>query len=214
MRNGWVQAWLRCLSGQVDRFSGIADGLGRELSLALQIAAVGHDCFFAGCDQVRVKGNNKELGTYLRDHYAAGVGAIELLEHQARTHKDKPLGAFFKSLLADVTLDLETLHGLLFTLGFEESRVRNAGAWMAEKLGRAKLGFSSETYGLPLLQALETLAIGITGKRLLWRALSEVRRADPAHQEIDFAALEKRAVDQFERVEAARLKIAIATFSE
>ena len=133
-----------------------------------------------------VKGENEELETYLKDHYAAGVGAIELLEHQAKTHEDKPLGAFFKDLLAEVTLDHKTLHGLLFILGFEESPVRNAGAWMAEKLGRAKLGFATETYGLPLLQTLETLALGITGKGLLWRALSKVWGADSAPQEIDF----------------------------
>ncbi len=35
---------------------------------------------------------------------------------------------------------------------------------VAEKFGRGKLGFGGgETSGLPLLQALETLAIGITG---------------------------------------------------
>jgi hypothetical protein len=84
---------------------------------------------------------------------------------------------------------------------------------MAEKFGRAKLGSGSETYGLPLLQALETLAVGITGKRLLWRALGQVRETNPVLQRTDFAALEKRASEQFERVEAARLKIATATFS-
>jgi hypothetical protein len=155
-----------------------------------------------------------DLGTYLKDHYAAGVGAIELLEHQAKTHKEKPLGGFFKGLLADVNLDHETLQQILSELGFEESRVRNAGAWVAEKLGRAKLGFGDETYGLPLLQALETLAIGITGKRLLWRALGQVREAHPVLKPIDFAALEKRAHEQFDRVETARLKIAEATFSK
>lgn len=159
-----------------------------------------------------MKENKNDLGTYLRDHYAGGIGAVELLEHLAKTHEDKPLGTFFKGLLGDVDSDLETLRGLMSALGFEESRVRNAGAWMAEKVGRVKLGSGSETYGLPLFQALETLAIGITGKRLLWRALGQVREAHPGLKSIDFAALEKRAHEQFDRVETARLKIAEATF--
>jgi hypothetical protein len=111
-----------------------------------------------------------------------------------------------------VNADHEILHELMSGLGFEESRIRNAGAWMAEKFGRAKLGSGSETHGLPLLQALETLAIGITGKRLLWRALGQVRDVHPALQKTDLTALEKRASEQFERVEAARLKIAGAVF--
>ena len=159
-----------------------------------------------------MKESNEELGTYLKDHYAGGVGAVELLEHSAKTHEEKPLGTFFKRVLADVRVDLETLHEILSALGFEESRVRNTGAWVAEKLGRAKLGFGDETDGLPLFQALEMLAIGITGKRLLWRALREVRNTHPALQKIDFGALEKRALEQFDRVETARLNMATATF--
>ncbi len=68
--------------------------------------------------------------------------------------------------------DHEQLHEIMTALGIEESNARNAGAWMAEKFGRGKLGFGGgATSGIRLLQALETLAIGITGKLLMWRAL-------------------------------------------
>ena len=157
--------------------------------------------------------SKKELEIYLQDHYAGAVGAIELLEHLIQAHAAKPLETFFTELHADVKADHEQLHNLINALGFEESGVRNAGAWIAEKLSRAKLGFSGdETSGLGLLEALETLLLGVTGKKVLWRALAAAREASPILQRTDFAYLEKRAMEQADRVEAQRLETARATF--
>ena len=98
-------------------------------------------------------------------------------------------------------------------LGVADSGVRNAGAWVAEKFSRAKLGLSDgEVSGLRLLQTLESLALGITGKRLLWRALGAIRQASPALQQTDFEHLEKRAIEQADRVEIKRLETARAVF--
>ena len=80
------------------------------------------------------------------------------------------------------------------------------------KEANEELGTYLKDHYAGVFQALETLAIGITGKRLLWRALREVRNTHPALQKIDFGALEKRALEQFDRVETARLNIATATF--
>lgn len=156
---------------------------------------------------------SKDLEVYLQDHYAGGVRAIELLEHLIKTHDDQPLGRFCTELHADVTSDHEQLRNLINALGFEESRVRNAGAWMAEKLGRAKLGFpGGETASLRLVQAFETLLLGITGKQLLWRSMSAVSSTSPVLQRTDFTHLEKRALEQIERVEAKRVGAARAAF--
>ncbi len=154
-----------------------------------------------------------DLEIYLRDHYAAAVGAIDLLKHLSKTHEDDALGPFFAKLQAEVEADHEQLHNLMSALGFEESSLRNAGAWMAEKLGRAKLGFSAgEDAGLRLLQSLESLYLGITGKRALWRALEAAREASPVLQKTDFQQLENRAAEQAERVESERLTAARTTF--
>lgn len=160
------------------------------------------------------EGHSKDdLGVYLKDHYAGAVGAIELIEHLIKVHENKPLGSFFRQLGADVKSDHETLHRLMEALGFEESSVRNAGAWMAEKFSRAKLGFGGgQESGLRLLQAFETLIIGITGKRLLWRALHVAQGIDIALRQTDFDHLEKRAQEQLDRVEAKRLETSITTF--
>lgn len=153
------------------------------------------------------------LETYLQDHYAGAVGAIELLDHLAEAQRGQPLGEFFRKLHTEVQADHETLHEVMTELEMDESSVRNAGAWMAEKFG--KLGFGGgESSGIRLLQALESLFLGITGKRLLWRALQAVHEGDPSLARADFDALEKRAREQLERVESQRLETARATFQK
>ncbi len=157
--------------------------------------------------------SKKDLESYLRDHYAGAVGALELLEHLTKAHADDSLGEFFRQLHGEIKADHEQLHNLMQALGFEESSLRDAGAWMAEKLSRAKIGLTAgEGARLRLFQALETLLVGITGKRLLWQALMAVKDSSPILQRTDLARLEARAIEQAERVEMQRLSAARATF--
>ncbi|HEY1582854.1 MAG TPA: hypothetical protein VGF73_07140 [Chthoniobacterales bacterium] len=153
---------------------------------------------------------NPDLEMYLQDHYAGAVGAIGLIEHLRKVHtNDDELEKFFSALQAEIEADHQQLHNLMTTLRFEPSSVRNAGAWMAEKFGRMKLGFAEgEENLLRLLQALETIYAGITGKRLLWRALHAARDSSPVLRATDFSLLEQRAMDQAERVESKRLSAA------
>jgi hypothetical protein len=144
------------------------------------------------------------LGVYLQDHYAGGVGALELLEHQSNAHAKDELGPFFAKLRGEVAADHAQLHELMRALDFEPSSVRDTGAWMAEKFSRAKVGLSTGDAKPHLLQALETLYIGITGKRLLWRVLEQTRESLPDLPGFDFVHLENRAIEQAERVEAQR----------
>jgi len=136
----------------------------------------------------------KELAVYLQDHYAGAVAAIEMLEHLIKTHAGKPLERFFRKLCADIRSDRRQLRKIMTVLGFQESTVRDTGAWMAEKLARTKLGFSNgKTVGLRLVESLEILQLGITGKRLLWRAMSTAIKSSPVLQQSDFTALERSA---------------------
>ena len=157
----------------------------------------------------------KELTNYLNDHLAGSIGALELLDRLIDTYREKPLENFFRNLRDDIRQDQEQLKELMQKLGAEESAVRKAGAWVVEKLSRAKIGLSeSAEGGTGLLLALEALVLGITGKRSLWRALQAASRTVPQLARLDYAGLEKRAIDQCERVEAKRLEIARSVFEE
>src|SRR5437660_11251246 len=157
----------------------------------------------------------KELAVYLQDHYAGAVAAIEMLQHLIKTHAGNPLERFCSKLHADIKSDRRQLRNLMNVLGFQKSTVRDTGAWMAEKLARTKLGFSNgKTVGLCLVESLEVLQLGFSGKRALWRVLSAVGKNSRVLQHTDFTALERRAVEQLERVEAKRLAAARATFRD
>ena len=156
---------------------------------------------------------SKDLKIYLQDHYAGAVSALELLDHLIKTHEDDSLGGFFRQLRGEIKADHQQLQNLMEALGFEESSLRNTGAWLAEKFSRAKVGFTAgEDAKLRLLQSLEMLLLGITGKKLLWRALRATRDSSPLLQRTDLARLEARAVEQAEKVEEQRLAAAEVAF--
>ena len=152
----------------------------------------------------------KELNDYLNDHLAGSVAALELLDRLVAACEGKPLERFFCDLRADIGDDQEQLKELIARLSAKESTIRKASAWFVEKLSRPTIDLEDEEAGLFL--ALEALVLGITGKRSLWRALQAASRTVPELARLDYSGLEKRAIDQCERVEARRLEIARNVF--
>ena len=99
------------------------------------------------------------------------------------------------------------------TLGIEESKVRQAGAWAAEKVGRARLMIAGDEQGsLGLVLTLEGLIMGVTGKKLLWRALAAAKL--PGLNIYNFEQLQGRAEQQVERIEAERIRGVSQAFAE
>lgn len=154
----------------------------------------------------------KELESYLNDHLAGSVGALELLEHWAHLYEDKPLGIFFSNIEAEVRADQSTLRDVMHSLGIEESTLRKAGAWAAEKAGRARVIIAGDEPGsLGLVLTLEGLIMGIIGKRLMWRTLAVAKFPQPAG--CDFEKLQRRAEQQVERIEAERIRAVQQAFA-
>jgi hypothetical protein len=158
--------------------------------------------------------SKEELPIYLNDHLAGSVGALELLDRLIETYKGKALEQFFTDLRNEIDADQDTLQNLIDKLGKEESAVRKAGAWVAEKFSRAKIRLSaSEEDQMGLFHALEVLVLGTTGKRGLWAALAAAADTVPPLRVVDYERLIKRAEDQRNRVETKRLEVARNVFS-
>jgi hypothetical protein len=154
----------------------------------------------------------KNLNSYLNDHLAGSVSALELLEHWTRLHEGKPLGVFFSEMEAEIRTDQDTLRDLMRSFGIEESNVRKAGAWAAEKAGRARLMIAGDEPGsLGLVLTLEGLIMGVTGKRLMWRALAAAKL--PQANRYDFEQLMRRAEQQIDQIEAERIRAAQQAFA-
>jgi hypothetical protein len=156
---------------------------------------------------------NALLTTYLNDHLAGSVAAVELVEHLVQLTKGTQRERFFLTLGREIQEDQETLRLLLQEMGGKESRARKAAAWLTEKLGKVKLRLDDKGEGhLRLLEALETLALGIQGKAALWRGLEAIADQMTALRSLDLPHLQGRANDQFQRVEAQRLQVVRAAF--
>jgi hypothetical protein len=148
------------------------------------------------------------FATYLNDHLAGSVAALELLdnllEHNPAAGRDTLV-----EVRSEVEQDQQVLRDILDRVGGQESTARKVAAWLSEKLGQAKLSFDdSGTGDLRALQALEALGLGIQGKLSLWRALAAVAGRIPALGGLDFPDLQRRAERQFARVEELRLRAA------
>jgi hypothetical protein len=153
----------------------------------------------------------KELASYLNDHLAGSVGALDLLAHWAHVHKGEPLGSFFAETEAQIKADQDRLRDVMRSLGVDESKARQAGAWVAEKVGRVRLMVAGDEPGsLGLVLTLEGLIMGIAGKKLMWRALAAANL--PQLNDYHFAELQRRAEQQIERIEAERIRAVQQTF--
>ena len=152
----------------------------------------------------------ENLHAYLNDHLAGSVAAIDLLDALIEHHSEDRFGKPFRDLRNEIHEDQETLRDLIRKVGANESSIREAGAWLIEKLGRARIGDTGDSD--ELLRALEALALGITGKKLLWCSLAAIAPNFPALQGTDFTELEIGARDQFERVEDLRLQMVRESF--
>ncbi|MBA3346304.1 MAG: hypothetical protein H0T44_13590 [Gemmatimonadales bacterium] len=148
------------------------------------------------------------LGTYLNDHLAGSITAVEVLERAIESSEGSPLQSFLSELLEAIEDDQDLLRHLLKRIGVAESPLKKAGAWLAEKAGRPKLRDSGNPAAIGRLEMLEMLATGIYGKLALWRSLEVAASRHPELGDLDFEGLQRRAKEQHDSVEIHRLAAA------
>lgn len=148
------------------------------------------------------------LPTYLNDHLAGSVTAVELLDRLIE-QVDGDVRTRVVELRSEIAADQQTLEDILHQVGGHESGVRALAGWLAEKAGQLKLLFDDPQRGkLGRLEALEILRLGVHGKRGLWTALRAVQPQIPELHGVDFERLEQRAVAQHAQVEELRVESA------
>jgi hypothetical protein len=147
------------------------------------------------------------LGIYLQDHLAGAAGAVELLEALEKRHAGESIAEFAGEIRAEVEEDRGPLEDLAERVGGGSHPVKEAAAWLAEKATRIKIGRGTAGE-LGAFEGLEALALGIWGKRALWRALAVLSTSDSRLQGLDLDRLITRAESQHARVEEFRLRTA------
>jgi hypothetical protein len=121
---------------------------------------------------------------------------------------------FFLHLKGSVEEDQALLKRLLEEAGMEQSKTLQVAGSLTAKAGRLKLMWEGFKPGeLGMFEALEMLALGIQGKRLLWVMLGEIAPQVPSWQSVNFAELELEAIQQRDAVEERRLEAGRNSFS-
>lgn len=158
---------------------------------------------------------DQELERYLNDHLAGSSGALLMIGHLIDTLEDPQAVDFFVELKTDVEEDRRLLEHLLTSAGLHPSGILKAAGKLTARVGFLKLMWEGFEPGkLGLFEALEMLALGVQGKRLLWLALREIAHTYPAWSEVNFADLELEAIRQRDGVEGWRIEAARATFAD
>jgi hypothetical protein len=151
------------------------------------------------------------LDGYLNDHLAGAAAAIQLAERCRAREPDTELGRVLQALLGEIEEDRGSLERVIGALGGTPDQVKRVSALAVELLAGLRMSLPVVGTGsaeAARLEELEVLSLGIEGKRLLWRALGGLASSDVRLRTFDFAALERRAKSQRDRLERHRSELA------
>jgi hypothetical protein len=156
--------------------------------------------------------DQKLLAIYLQDHLAGSTTGASLAKRALGNNRDTQFEPFLERLAREVEEDRETLLDVMRALDVGEDHLKALGALVLEVAGRLKLNGSWFSYSpLSRLVEFEGLALGVTGKLALWRALRQ--RDDARLTKFDLDALVQRAETQQEGLEEQRLEAARIAFA-
>lgn len=149
------------------------------------------------------------LRTYLSDHLAGAQGGLALARRCRDNNGANRFGEALAALVPEIERDRDALRDLMRALRAPGSRMKQAAATVAERLGRLKLNGQVVGYSdLSRLVELEAICAGVETKRNLWQALRITLSAEEVPESVDLQALLERAERQRDVLEELRLAAA------
>ena len=151
------------------------------------------------------------LAAYLRDHLAGADTAIQTVQGLSEAYRGSPEGTLFQTLYDQFREDRGVVEEILRELGYTPRSVKRlAGRATGNALQMVAGGAPGD---LSLFRTLEALAIGVQGKRCLWRAAQTLIALPHPLGRRSFAELEADAVRQWETIEQHRRSLVLRTFA-
>jgi len=185
--------------------------LGAAVVVGLGVAAVTYGRQRSASEEAAREDQHAALVAYLRDHLAGSDAAIQLVGRLRLVHAGSQEGRLFASLFDEFREEREIVRALLTRAGASSpSLKRLAGQAAGAELTPAAGGEHGE---LSLFRTLEGLAVGVQGKRCLWRALQPLLGDQPIPSARSLAGLEAMAVRQWEAIEERRRALVPDTFA-
>jgi hypothetical protein len=128
-----------------------------------------------------------------------------------RRHLGDENGTLFRRLSKEFEEDRAVVRTLLTQLGASGRSIKRAAGYASGAVLRVTAGGGPGD--LSLLRTLEALAIGVQGKRCMWRTLQNLHTVPSTVDDMNFVELEAKAVRQWEAIEERRRALVERTFS-
>ena len=151
------------------------------------------------------------LIAYLRDHLSGADMALRVVHRLGSTHQRNEVGTLFRRLSKELEEDRSVVRTLLMQLGASRRSIKRAAGFASGTVLSVTAG--GEPGDLSLLRTLEALAVGVQGKRCLWRALQNLHNVPSIVDSMNFVELEAKAVRQWDALEERRRALVTRTFS-
>jgi hypothetical protein len=120
------------------------------------------------------------LTIYMNDHLAGSAFGRDLARRILRENRGNEFEPKLEQLATAIEEDQDELEDLIDRLDLPVDRLKLAGGWVVEKVGRFKPNGQLRGYSpLSRLVELEGLAGGVQAKLALWRALREIAAREP-----------------------------------
>jgi hypothetical protein len=162
--------------------------------------------------QRQLRGDRRSaFAAYLLDHLAGADAAIRVVGRLGEAHRGTPEGALFVSLYEQFRKDRADLEALLDDLPKSRVSIKRLAGRATGTALRAVSG--GQPGDVSLFRTLEALAIGVQGKRCLWRAAQQLATHHRAPGRRSLVELEADAISQWEQIERYRGSLVPRTFA-
>lgn len=151
------------------------------------------------------------LAAYLREHLTGSDAATKVVGRLRRSEEGTREGALFARLHDEFRGERDAVRALLNELGYSSVSVKRLAGQVGGVLFKEAAG--GRRGDAALFRTLESLAIGVQGKRCLWRALHTLAHGNDALDPRTFLDFEAQAVEQWESIEHCRRALVPHTFS-
>jgi hypothetical protein len=140
--------------------------------------------------------DERRLIAYLRMHLAGSGAGITTAQVLLRSQSPGELEAFLRRFVDELQEERAVVRSLLDRFPSDRGVVRGALDLAGGAAAGAREAVRSVTASVHTAEDLETLAIGVWGKRLLWGALDTLRAGEPRLAGPDYDALASQAEEQ------------------
>jgi hypothetical protein len=156
---------------------------------------------------------SEPLAVYLNDHLAGSIAGLNMMDALTGHTEGSPLAARLRALAEEVREDQQLVRDVLDRIEAGERHLTQAAAWVTQKVSEGRIALTGRAHpGLALLEALESLALGLQGKLALFRVLAILAQSDHRLAGLPFTARATRTAAQHAMIEAERLAAAREAF--